>query len=746
MNRSGCAAAVRHLPFMDLSLATQRWQRWTVFVGIAATALLFWTGTPDTFGLPKATVLWLTGIALVGLGAVRVAWERQLHLPRDAWAIAVVALVVAATLATITSPTIALSIVGEYNRYTGLLSYATFAVAGLVVLRTFDVDEGARLLQLLAGLGLLIALHVALQADGGDPFGLPLGIGPVGPLGNANLLAGFLAVCAPAALWLVLSGLGPRWARIAGAVAGAAAIVATLLSESFQGPAAAVPGALLVLGVWWSTEDGRARVRSLSERVRVPGRALVAAAVVVLLLVAVASIGPARSGLRGGFVERGDFWRAALEMVGDEPLLGTGFDTYGQHFLAARPEGHAARFGSIQAESAHSVPLNLVAGGGIVVGLAWAAILVLTGLSLVRGLRRLDGEERLLLGGLGGAWLAYVVQSIVSFDVPALGLVHFVLAAAIVAIGTPPSWRTVVLPGAAPRRTGRRGAERVVAPTSTWVLLGLITVLGLGLAWTATRPLRADLAAADAPDEFAAGDVEGAQAAAKRATDLAPWQGRYWLVRAQLNEAAQEVFAAIDFAEEAARREPGSSQYALLAARLNERYGDTGAADPWYDAALVRDPDNPEVLDAVAAYAVTSDPARAIELLERSQELSPDRVGTLLALGAAQLAQGDAASAIATYERAVELGEPDADRYTAVAEALLEAGDDDRAVELLRSAAELNPTSGERWHRLGQVLEQTGDLDAALEAYTEALRWAPDTAIGEYTDAVARVQAEVDAP
>lgn len=642
---------------MDLSVFVPRSQRVLVLALMVGTSLALWTRAPDTFGLPKATILWIGAIALLGLELVRAVWSRELAVPRSPWALALGAFVVAVIVTTLASPHLALSIVGEYTRYTGLLSYLAVAVTALVVLRTFDVDEAAFALRTLAALAGVVATYGVLQWLKTDPIDWP-GVSDgvaIGTLGNTDLFAGFVGIGTAAAAWTALSGTNSRRVRWAACLAALVALVGTVASRSFQGPAAAVPGLLFVVGVWATTDDGVAARGRIATRLGAGRTALRAVAGVIVAAGAVAAVVFMRSALRNGLVERGDFWRAALNMFRDRPVTGVGFDTYGQHFLAERPVGHAARFLFTQAESAHSVPLNLLAGGGALVALAWLALVVLTAWALVKGLRRLDGEERLLLGGLGGAWIAYLVQASVSFDVPELLLLHGILAASIVAVGAPSRWWRLGLPGQPPHVRGRGPRATLVAAPSTWVVAGVLSVVGLVGAWLVTRPLRADLDSGRAAREAKAAHADPALSSVEDATGLARWQGRYWLQRAQLSEAAQAVFDATDFAEEAARREPGSSQYALLAGRLNMKYRDDAHAARWFRAAVERDPNNPEVLGEVAAFEAKTDPVRARIHAEHAVAVAPNDYVAWYGMGAVEEADGDRAAALKAYERSFSI-------------------------------------------------------------------------------------------
>jgi O-antigen ligase len=116
-------------------------------------------------------------------------------------------------------------------------------------------------------------------------------------------------------------------------------------------------------------------------------------------------------------------------MLGDRPLFGFGLASFEGWFYAYRPVAVAVADGFRRSTDApHSVPLEMLASGGLLLGLAYLALVGVTGWALIRGLRHRAGVERVLLAGLGGAWLAYQVQSLVSIDVPPIAVLHYALA------------------------------------------------------------------------------------------------------------------------------------------------------------------------------------------------------------------------------------------------------------------------------------------------------------------------------
>ncbi len=84
-------------------------------------------------------------------------------------------------------------------------------------------------------------------------------------------------------------------------------------------------------------------------------------------------------------VVRLEYWRAALRLVAERPLLGVGLDNFGRHYPRVRPPGAWA------VQRAHNTPLQLASDGGLPLLFGWAALWVV--LLLLPRARRADGTE-----------------------------------------------------------------------------------------------------------------------------------------------------------------------------------------------------------------------------------------------------------------------------------------------------------------------------------------------------------------
>jgi len=656
---------------MDVVPATLRWQRALLCAVLVVAFVGFWRSTYDVFNTFKATVLLLGTIGLVALGAYRVSRTRRLAVPWNPAVAAACVLAIAFIVATLVSPTPLLSVVGRPGRHTGLAMYLAYLVLFAITTRLHAEAKPAALAKTLLGAAVPVTVYGLLQTIGVEPFGWQAVEG--GPqvfstFGNANFFAAFLGIVAPLATWGALTTTWSAPWRAGSAALGVLALTAAIASNSLQGPAVAVVGAAFVTMVAIGGSPTLSRGRKAGF---IGGGAALGVAGLIAVALGAGPFAPIRAGLVSSLGTRTPKWVTALAIWRDHPVTGVGLERYADHFFAYRPASLAAETGLRRTtDTPHDIPLDMLVNGGLVLGLAYLAFVGLTGWALVTGLRRTTGDDRLLLAGLGGAWLAYQLQSLVSIDVPPIAALHYVLAGAIVGLGTRPELRLFALPGAPPlaapepvRKGKRKGgpsaaprpARTPLAPVNP-LLLGILGGLGLAAMVIAVTPLRADAAAGRAL-RFG-GDPVAAVDGYRRAGDIASWESRYpallggYLTQPEVSRAGEALDAHLD----AARREPGSLAHALNVARLSTTLGQPEQADDWWERVLDLDPTTPEVLvEASAHWLARGDSARAEELAQRAVAVRDSDATLWVALGQARAAAQDTAAAREAFQRALEL-------------------------------------------------------------------------------------------
>ncbi|MCU1486248.1 MAG: hypothetical protein JWN67_2994 [Actinomycetia bacterium] len=607
-----------------------------VLVHVAVLANLF-----EPFQAPKLVVLTVGAAVLAGF----VGWELNragaVRIPCGRLVVGTAAFVALFALATLLGEQPLGSVFGDYGRSAGLLAYVAAVVVLLSVVRTHAAEDLPGLaLAMLAAAVPVIGFGV-LQVLGFQPLGLSSEVSDVvGTLGQPNFMAGFAGMVLPFAVWAVVRAGRDPLVAVAAAVLGFATLVVGVRTESFQALPSMAAGLGVVLVVVLLDRFG-ARTAGIA----------VAGVVALTLVVGVGAHSYVDRQVRSGMDERVLLWEAGRDMVVDRPILGSGPNGYGAEFSRHRPAVHAERYGTFaSADSPHDIPLSMFVMGGLPLGLLYLAFVGATGFLLLRGLRRLTGEPRLLLAAFGGAWAAYQVQSLVSIESPVMLVGHAVTAGAIWVFAGATQVRTFTVPALAP---ARGGSSLVRAGTFVWAA-GVILVL-VALWWT-TIPVRADVAYRHSLERAAGGDPNGALDAARTSVSLASWNGRYWANEAALLARGGAQEEALVAGWKAATRTPSAPAYALSAGQTAAQLGRFAAADRYFAYAADHGPGLVDVHTAWAGFLLDNGRyPRAVAQLEVADELRPDDVPILTDLATAYAGAGRSAAAAKTWRRVLTL-------------------------------------------------------------------------------------------
>ncbi len=321
-------------------------------------------------------------------------------------------------------------------------AYASLALAASESLRGREARRAWTWILVAAGSVFSIVGIVQRLSESGFILGLrpiPKGAMPFGPYYNRDHAAGLLAM-----LFALGSGLFAsrffsyrgRW-RI-GDLANFGAIQALILAGLM-----AMGGALLMIssrGAMWALALGAwAVLYTAAPRFFPPSRQRASRLFLLLLLpgsLALLLADPRRLGLVGGAFDlstriRLSAWRGSLRMIQERPWLGHGLGAFREAF---RSYQETWIYGVV--DHAHSDWLELVACVGLV-GFSAFAIGLFVHLrdGFRHGLNALDREQRCLTAGALAACLAFVLHSLVDFNlqIPASAVVF--IAAACVAGG-----------------------------------------------------------------------------------------------------------------------------------------------------------------------------------------------------------------------------------------------------------------------------------------------------------------------
>ncbi len=328
-----------------------------------------------------------------------------------------------------------------------------------------------------------------------------------------------------------------------------------------------------------------------------------------------------------GLDHRREMWIVGLKMLRDNPLVGTGLETYFFYFSPLRPVEHAVRFEGLVSDNVHSVPLGMFSSGGLLLGLTYLALLGVIGAYAARALRRSSGSEQVMIGAVLGGWVAYQIQSSISIDVPGLVYTQWVLAGVLLARGITEDLRVVPLPWTKPlsARARRSTRARTSTPLQRYLAVGVAAIVLLLTLGPVTAPLRADILAREARVAIAEGDLLRARDRMESAIRLEYRNGWYAKEMGIIHLGLGDAQSALWELERSARLRPGFAEAERWAATINEKLGNSDRAVYWYELALASEPYGPFGLrQAAVFYLSTGESHRMYERMVTYEALQLD--------------------------------------------------------------------------------------------------------------------------
>ena len=416
-----------------------RLRRGILLAVVVGVPLLFVRPTNDPFNVPKLALL-VAGLAIVI--ALRVTEMLQGSGTEGMRRLLVPAIAISLPLLAAWAFTSykGWALLGHNGRFQGLLPYLLVVVLGVLLADAFD-GRAHQIAWALLWAGAVMGAYALFQVLGWDPYEWILDdrqtSRALSTTGNPNFTGGFLGIALPIGVALAVYDPGRRRLAIGLTVA---SIAGWIGSKSYGGWAAGLGGLALTLGFILQTRFSFARVLGIL--------AAVGAAVAVAGAVIFSILQPRNEVVPSSIVQRAYAWEAALEMMGESPIVGAGPNVYAFEGVQHRPVHDALKFGYSFADDPHSVPLALLANAGLLGTLGYLAIF---GWVVWLGLRVSDVWP--LTAGFFGATAAYFVQSLVSIDEISLRLALWASLAGIVVSLLP-------LPESERKRTKGRSTKR----------------------------------------------------------------------------------------------------------------------------------------------------------------------------------------------------------------------------------------------------------------------------------------------
>ncbi len=567
--------------------------QWVSMTTAVLACLWFTTALLDPFNIPKLAILVVGAAVLIGmLGGFAKSWFKRSEWPM--WG-GIGIFVLGLTAAAIASnQNLYRTLWGAWARNDGWLAYASLSVIMLAVAVAFRGRDTRIGLWALMGVGVFEVGYGLLQTTGHDPVQWANGYNPIlGTVGNPDFASALLGICAVAFFWGALEPSLGIVLRAGSAVFGALAVMLTVLSHSVQGTLAYGAGFAVLIAGWLSAPERRASLR----RLLTPYLIIVAIAALVAM-VGLTDRGPLRHIMyKQNLVNRTYYWRAGWKMFTSHPIFGVGIDAFGDYYRIFRLPEQVTATGIVTiSNAAHSIVFQMIATGGLAY---FGTYVLLQAVVVWRGVVALrSGENRLLVSGLLGGWLAFLLQSLFSIDQLGLTVWGWVIGGLVIGVSYAPVRAGV-------SKSANKRAHSVSHASPMPALVASV-VLGLGAVLLVSGPLSTDgnIRTVISYGYDTKNPNLAAQTAIKQAVLAAASgaQDPYW--RAQAISKLYQIGAiddGIKFAESSAKMFPMDATLWQLAATALEQTGHAKLATPWRARTVYLDPLNTDYAKLLAS-------------------------------------------------------------------------------------------------------------------------------------------------
>jgi O-antigen ligase len=435
-----------------------------ILLGAAVTTLYFNTKIQDPFNSPKLWIISLMAAWLVGHIIVR---RNSLFAPTNrAITLFLIVFLGSGFMSLINTNSFYIGFFGENQRRNGYLSYLSLGIILLISSMVFRFNSVAKIYTLAFIVGAFLSSYGLLQSSGLDfiKWNNPYN-SVISTVGNPNFAASIIAIIATLNFGAALQNTRNKVMRgLHGSVV-LLSLFVIIQSGALQGLIALSIGIGTILLTY---------LYSKSKKLGYFGFTLTGIIGLVAVL-GMLQVGPLTQYLYKSSVSiRGHYWRAGVKMLTENPIFGVGLDSYGSYFKQVREVSYPLNYGfDITSNNAHNVPIQLFSTGGLLFGLAYLCIVTLILKRGIQGLRKYEGNQRIVLATFFGAWLAYQAQTIISIDNIGISIWGWLLGGIVLALSGDNANLDI--------KVSNKGQLQLMQPivSGSMVLVMLVPVIGL---------------------------------------------------------------------------------------------------------------------------------------------------------------------------------------------------------------------------------------------------------------------------
>jgi O-antigen ligase len=399
---------------------------WVIIGGAALITLYFNSKIQDPFNSPKFWLILIVASWLLGHRVVNFKKDIKIIKYKTSM-ILILVFITASLISLVMTRPIYIGLFGENMRRNGFLSYLALSILFISCVIHFSFAFVKRLNLTALFVGLILSIYSLMQISGIDfikwnnPYNKI-----IATVGNPNFAAAIMAVIAVINFGAAFNSLNKFHIKLMHIATSVLLLVAIAMSDARQGLIS------IALGV------GLICIMAIHARNKKLGyfTFTIASFVGVISILGMLQIGPLAQFLyKGSVTVRGYYWSTGIKMLTENPLFGVGLDRYGAYFKEYRSPLYSKTFGfDITSNNAHNVPIQLFATGGILVGLSYLVLLFYIGYRAFVGIRKFNGNRRMILVTFLSAWLAFQAQSIVSIDNLGISVWGWILGGVIIAL------------------------------------------------------------------------------------------------------------------------------------------------------------------------------------------------------------------------------------------------------------------------------------------------------------------------
>lgn len=423
----------------------------------------------EPVNIPKMFLLSILGFAAIAILATK---DRKLILEGSRSllvAIAVFVFVGALALLFTKSPKVQ-AFYGVFGRNTGFLTYFVLALLMLTAAALRSQNSHKKILNFILISGAINSVYCLIALFGYDLLSWNNTYGKIlGTLGNPDFIAAFLGICICISLPMLFHKTHNYFSRFVGLIFVFLCLYEIKRSGAQQGFFVVAVGVFILVFFGLKAK--------FASKIPILGFTVFSALIGAFTLGGILQKGPLTDYVYKPSVSlRGIYWQAGIKMGLDHPVLGIGFDSYGDNYRQARSAQALLTPGAnTVTNAAHNVFIDVFANGGFPLLIAYLAIIVITLRAIFILVSRNSSYDPLLVALISG-WAGYQIQSVVSINQIGLAICGWVLAGLLISyeIITRPDAESKVKIKTTPKNASRSGT---LAPGLLGGFVGLVIAL-----------------------------------------------------------------------------------------------------------------------------------------------------------------------------------------------------------------------------------------------------------------------------